>query len=39
MTSSSKKGMFVKKVTGKNTSPSNLLNILSDIFNLKYSRR
>jgi uncharacterized protein YejL (UPF0352 family) len=39
ISSPSRPGSFGKKVSGKNTSPSNLIKVLSDIFDLKYGRR
>jgi len=38
ISSPAKRGYFGKKVTGKNTSPANLINVLSGIFDLKYRR-
>jgi hypothetical protein len=39
ISSPSRPGSFGKKVSGKNTSPSNLIQVLSNIFDLKYGRR
>jgi len=38
ISSPQKKGFFSKHATGKNTSPENLLKLLSNMFNLKYRR-
>jgi hypothetical protein len=39
ISSPARKGYFGKTVTGKNTSPRNLIQVLSNIFDLKYGRR
>lgn len=33
-----RKGIFTKKATGKNTTPDKVIQLLSDVFNLKYKR-
>ena len=38
ISSPAKRGYFGKKATGKNTSPRNLIDMLSNIFDLKYRR-
>ena len=39
ISSPARKGAFTVKATGKNTAPSNLIKMLSNIFDLKYKRR
>jgi len=39
ISSPAKRGFFSKKATGKNTTPTKLLELLSNIFDLKFRRR